>query len=155
MIYDRNITACFTGHRVVRKDFDIKQVDEAIIKLIEKGYVYFLNGMAIGFDMLSFKRLLKIKNEYPEIKIIACIPCVSQSEKYPSALKKEYKKLLEYADEKVYVSQEYTEHCMKERDRYMVDNSSVCMSYLYKSTGGAYYTTKYALEKDLDIIYFK
>ena len=53
------------------------------------------------------------------------------------------------------VCPEYTDECMKERDRFMVDNSSVCISYLYKSTGGAYYTTKYAVEKEIEIIYVK
>jgi len=155
MKYKREECACFTGHRIVKNDVCLDQIDGIIETLLNRGVHVFLNGMALGFDTLCFKRLLVLKNLYPEIKIVACIPCLDQDIKFPKKNKIEYKKLLEYADEKIVISKEYNDYCMKERDRFMVDNSCVCISYLYKSLGGAYYTTKYAIENGLEVFYIK
>ena len=155
MIFDIDITACFTGHRIVKRDFNYKRIDEAIEDLYESGYRIFLNGMALGFDTLCFKRLMVLRKVYSDIKIIACVPCNDQAELFSERDKKIYADMLEKADDKIVISESYTETCMKERDRFMVDNSSVCVSYVYKSLGGAYYTTKYAVENNKEIIYLK
>jgi uncharacterized phage-like protein YoqJ len=155
MRYPREECACFTGHRIVKNDFNPREVERAVEELLGRGIHVFLNGMALGFDTLCFNVLLDMKNRYPEIKIVSCVPCPDQSKKFPFKSKREYLRLLKKADEVILVCPEYTDECMKERDRFMVDNSSVCISYLYKSTGGAYYTTKYAVEKEIEIIYVK
>lgn len=148
-------SVCFTGHRIIKKDFNRDDLKKVVEELIEGGYNRFLCGMALGFDMLAFEVVKDIKNEYEGISIIACVPCRDQAKRYPRAEKNRYERLLKSADEVIVLKEEYDEYCMKERDRYMVDNSSVCVSYLYKSTGGAYYTTRYAVEKDREIIYVK
>lgn len=155
MIFNREQCACFTGHRIVKKGFNYKQVDKVIEELYERGIRIFFNGMALGFDTLCFKRLKVMRKVYPDIKIVACVPCLNQSELFMERDKKIYADLLSCADDKIVISEEYNESCMKERDRFMVDNSSVCVSYIYKSLGGAYYTTKYAVEKKIEIIYLK
>lgn len=155
MTFNREECACFTGHRVVKRGFSYKQIDNAIEELYERGFKVYLNGMALGFDTLCFKRLIVMRKVYPDIKIIACVPCLNQAELFRERDKKIYDDLLSKADEKIVISEEYNDACMKERDRFMVDNSSVCVSYIYKSQGGAYYTTKYAVEKKLEIIYLK
>ena len=155
MKFDKSITACFTGHRVVKNDFAVEQLDDSIENLIEKGYMFFLCGMAWGFDLLCFSRLLEKKKKYGYIVNVACIPCPEQAEKYSAENKRIYEKLVSRADVRIMISDSYNDYCMKERDRFMVDNSSICVSYLYSSLGGTYYTTKYASEKGLDIIYVK
>ena len=45
-----------------------------------------------------------------------------------------------------------TESCYYQRDRYLVDFSSVCLCYQYKNTGGTAYTVSYAREKGRKII---
>ena len=47
---DKKKTVCFTGHRVLEKDFDYKKLEKSLSVLIEKGYENFLIGMALGFD---------------------------------------------------------------------------------------------------------
>ena len=155
MNYPLMKTACFTGHRIVKKNFDVEELDAAILSLIKRGYNVFLNGMALGFDMLSFERVIKFKNTYPDIKLIACVPCSDQSAKYPKNKVVEYEYLLSKADEIIVLSKSYTPTCMKERNVFMVNNSSVCVAYLYKTSGGAYSTAKYAVEKEKEIIYVK
>lgn len=52
----------------------------------------------------------------------------------------------------VYTSQEYTQGCMHKRNRHLVDNSSVCICYLTKESGGTAYIVKYAKERGLEVI---
>ncbi|MDD6927256.1 MAG: SLOG family protein [Candidatus Borkfalkiaceae bacterium] len=153
---DPDKSVCFTGHRIVKKNLDEKEIENTIKELIYEGYENFYDGMAMGFDLLCYKILLKLKEEkFPFIKIIACVPCLTQNLKFPEKTKKIYDDYLKKADYSVIISDEYTEYCMKERDRYMVDNCAVCVSYLYKSTGGTYYTTSYAVSKNRKVIYIK
>ena len=52
----------------------------------------------------------------------------------------------------VYVSRQYTRGCMHERNRHLVDNSSVCVCYLNRESGGTAYTVDYAKKQGLEII---
>lgn len=152
---DPDKSVCFTGHRVLKKDFEESEVEKIVIKLINEGYEFFYNGMAMGFDLTCFKILLKLKKKYTFIKIIACVPCMNQSDTFNKKSKEKYKEYLKQADYTVIFSDKYNDFCMKERDRFMVDNCAVCISYLYKSVGGAYYTTSYAVSKERRIEYLK
>ena len=148
-------TVAFTGHRVVKKDFDIKDLIYAIESLILGEKDTFLIGMAIGFDTLCFETLLTLKKTYPQIKIIACIPCENQTKNWNIEQKNKYNYLIRRADEKIVLDKEYSKNAMLKRNRFMVDNSSVLVAYIYKTVGGSYYTAKYAVENDKEIIYIK
>ena len=144
-------TVCVSGHRSVDNTLDKKRVREVFIKLIESGKDTFLVGMAVGFDTLCFNILEDIKKE-SNIRIIACIPCETQSKNFSLEQKKEYERMLLVADEKVYVSKEYTPYCMFKRNKFMVDNSCVLVCYLRKPKGGTFNTYKYAQNVDKPII---
>ena len=145
-------TACVTGHRKLRENFNEENLEEVFYKTVKNGYRKFLIGMAIGFDSKCFKVLLKIKKEY-DIKIIACIPCLNQEKNFSNKEKEEYYELLDKADEKVYLSLEYKKNCMNLRNFYMVDNSSLVIAYLKKNKGGTFNTVSYAKRKEKEIIY--
>ncbi len=144
-------TCAFTGHRIIKKDINVDNVDKIIDLLIERGIDTFLVGMALGFDSLCFERILLKKTQ--NIKIIACIPCKNQDLKFSLKDKEKYLKLLERADEKIYMFDTYENGCMFVRNRFMVDNSSVLVAYIYKKQGGTYYTVNYAEKQNKEIIY--
>ena len=61
-------TACFTGHRKIPpEDFEeiSRRLEKTLIPLIEKGYMYFGAGGALGFDTLAAQTVLKLKTVYP------------------------------------------------------------------------------------------
>lgn len=151
MNIDIEKTCSFTGHRILKKDINIQNLDEKIDTLIEKGYDTFLVGMALGFDILCFERLLLKKEK--NIRIIACIPCKGQENKYPLKEKQKYLELINKADEKIYFFEEYEKGCMFVRNRFMIDNSSTLIAYFYKKIGGTYYTINYAERRRKNIIY--
>lgn len=140
-----------TGHRIIYKDFDRKQLKETFIDLIKEGYNTFLVGMAVGFDTECFRALYELKKNN-EIKIIACIPCLNQSERFNIFQKAEYDKMLVQADEKIVLSEKYHSKCMQIRNKFMVDNASVLVSYLRRDYGGTKNTVEYAEKVNCKII---
>jgi uncharacterized phage-like protein YoqJ len=107
-------------------------------------------GMALGFDLKSFNVLLK-KRSY-NIDIIACVPCKEQDKFFNKKEKEEYNNLIKKADKIIYVSNEYTNGCMQQRNRFMVDNSSLLITYFYYPRGGTLYTVNYAKKQNKEII---
>lgn len=148
---EKSITCFVTGHRIMLEDIEEISVEKVFLKLIDGGYRVFLIGMALGFDSMCFRILEKIREE-KEIKIIACIPCKSQAEKFCYEEKKEYERMLKSADEKIYISKEYTPYCMMKRNMFMVDNSNVLVAYKRRDKGGAAKTVAYAEKKDCMVI---
>lgn len=146
------ISACaVTGHREITEEIDVEKIKSVFYKLIESGKTVFLVGMALGFDTLCFNLLEQIREE-KKIKIIACIPCDTQSEKFSYKDKSEYERMLKSADKKIYVSREYTPYCMFKRNMFMVDNSSVLVAYKRKEAGGTARTVKYAEKQGCMVI---
>ncbi len=75
-------TCCFTGHRHLpdnQKEKIAERLEEAVVTLIHSGYLYFGAGGALGFDELCAKTVLRLRQSYPEIKLILVLPCVSQA----------------------------------------------------------------------------
>ena len=138
-------TCAFTGHRQVEDNFDVARFEQVLSAYIEEGYTTFLCGMAIGFDTIAAELVLKLKNVYPEIKLIACIPCEGQSKYFSPAEKVRYKNVLNSCDEVKILSDRYYKGCMQARDRYMVDNCHLLIAYKRVNSGGTYYTLNYAL----------
>ncbi|MBE5734034.1 MAG: DUF1273 family protein [Clostridiales bacterium] len=144
-------TVAVTGHRVIYPDFDREKVEKLFNDLILKGFDTFLVGMALGFDTECFHILEKIRKE-KQIKIIACIPCKTQSQKFTFKQKEEYDRMLSVADEKVFVSEEYSKSCMQKRNQFMVDRASVVVAYIKRDFGGTANTVKYATKNQVPII---
>lgn len=133
----------FTGHRILY-DLDVALLDRVILHLIKGGCSRFLCGMAIGFDFTAAESIIAYKKSYPHIELVACIPCVEQSNRYSPADRARYERILKNCDHIITLSQEYYQGCMLVRDRFMVDNCDTVVCYLRKKSGGTFYTVKYA-----------
>ncbi len=148
-------TCCFTGHRHLpenQKKEIAERLEKAVIALIHAGYLYFGAGGALGFDTLCAKTVLRLRQSFSEIKLILVLPCVSQADRWLPEDRAVYREIMEQADKVVYTSREYTRDCMFKRNRHWVDNSSACICYLTKTTGGTAYTVEYARKHGLQII---
>lgn len=148
-------TCCFTGHREIPLEDKRRirqQLEKTIRMVIKDGIVYFGVGGAIGFDTMAAKTILKLKKEFPNIKLIFVLPCKEQSKKWKLKDKIVYYYLLKQADKVVYTSEHYFNGCMQVRNRHLVDHSSICIYYLTKQAGGTAYTVKYAQKKEIKII---
>jgi uncharacterized phage-like protein YoqJ len=153
-------TCCFTGHRP-HKLFGynsntpgnlriIWSIRDEIIRHINIGVDTFISGMALGIDMWSAIEVLKLKEEYPWISLVCAIPCKEQYKKWVEESIVEYHNILESADEVIYVSDKpYTDRCMHDRDKWMVDRSKYVIAvYNGDTDGGTYITYKYARKRN-------
>ncbi len=148
--------ACFSGHRKLPQDCTEieKNLEKAIISLIERGVIFFGNGGALGFDQVACSAVLRLKENYPHIKLVMVLPCSpeQQSLKWSEEQKKHYHKILENADKVRIVSPYYTNDCMHKRNRHLVDNSGYLICYLREPRSGTAYTVNYAEQKGLKIL---
>lgn len=148
-------TACFTGHRVIpesQKQEIRRQLEAVVIDLIKEGYVHFRAGGALGFDTMAAETILCLKEKYPFVRLSLILPCASQADHWSNADRGRYQSILTRADQVTYVTHTYRRGCMHIRNRKLVDESSVCVCYLTKQTGGTAYTAAYAKKKGLRVI---
>ena len=148
-------TCCFTGHReipLLRRHHIAKVLKQELEKLIEQGVIYFGAGGALGFDTMAAQTVLSLKSKHPEIKLILVLPCHSQADRWSEEDRAVYEEIKLKADKVKYTSIEYTSGCMHKRNRHLVDNSSVCVSYMTKNTGGTAYTVDYARKNRVRVI---
>ena len=55
-------------------------------------------------------------------------------------------------DKVVRVSEHPSREAYLERDRHLVDGSSICLAYCTRDTGGTAYTVRYARKQGLEVV---
>lgn len=154
---DKKQVCCFSGHRVIQKEklpLIEKAVEKAVIELISKGVIFFGSGGALGFDQIAAATVLRLKEDYPHIRLVMVLPCPpeQQSLKWNDEQKKQYYEILNQADKVRILSPRYTNSCMHDRNRHLVDNSAYLICYLREQHGGTYFTVNYAEQQGLKLL---
>lgn len=157
--------ACaFTGHRSMRFSFGFDEEDERCLhlklaiaqeirKLIESGVSLFYTGMDRGADQWAAEIVLNMKWQYPNVQLIAVLPCETQANKWSAEQRERYFDMLAMCDDVMTLRAHYTPKCMLERNRYMVDQAEYLMAvYDGNPKGDTAYTIRYAHEKNRQII---
>ena len=136
----------FTGHRPRKFPWSYNESDarcvalketlaKEIAKLVDAGYTDFLSGMAEGADTWAALAVLALKKENPALKLHCVLPCEGQAGKWAASARELYFSILEQADKVAYVSREYHDGCMLERNRYLVDHAA-CLLAVYNGGEG-------------------
>lgn len=136
MTIDKTKTVSFSGHRTlsaagVASVMELRNELYTIISnLYNEGYTNFLNGMAIGFDMMAAEVVVEFRKSHPDVKLYAVIPFQGQELRYSHSDRLRYKRLYDSADERIYISETYTSNRdYLKRNEYLVANSSILVSY--------------------------
>ncbi len=135
------MTLCFSGHRFyVGADADEKRLTVAVRAAYDDGYRVFISGMAEGFDLAAAEAVVRLRDEHPEVRLVAAVPFEGH---YADPR----------ADEIVVLEPKYKRGCYYRRDEWMVDRSTRLICYYDRSKGGTgtRYTVKYALSRGLEI----
>ena len=160
-------TCCFTGHRPQSLPWKFNEQDERclkmkerlkteIIKAIENGYTTFISGMALGFDMICAEMVLELKKTYSNIKLVGAIPCKTQDRFWQTKDKQRYKSWLAQLDKVRCIYDDYIgPECMLERNRFMVNNSSLIIALFNGTNGGTKKTIDYAKKQGVKIVILK
>jgi len=148
-------TCCFTGHRELppEEQAEIASRLECVISAqYQKGIRYYGAGGALGFDALAARTVIRLRESYPDMKLILVLPCLTQTRGWRPEDVAEYERIKAQADKVAYMAQQYTPGCMHRRNRHLVDHSGVCVCYLTKESGGTAYTVNYAKRHGVEII---
>lgn len=156
-------TCCFTGHRPSKLPWRNNEQDprcrelgnklyDIAEALYESGIRHYICGMAQGCDTYFAEVLIKLRDEYKDITLEAALPCETQAMRWSEADRNRYYRLVSEFDYETMVSRQYTPSCMVDRNKYMVDSSSVLIAVFDGSFGGTMQTINYAKKSGLEII---
>lgn len=153
----REKTCCFTGHRSIPANERVAlqaRLEETIKELYNRGIFFYGAGGAVGFDTLAAETVLRLREQpgYSKIKLILVIPSRDQTTKWNKKDVVRYEDIMRRANKVVYMSQEFSYESLFERNRHLVNGSSVCVCYKTRNTGGTAYTVGYAEKNGLEII---
>lgn len=168
-MFDNDICCCFTGHRptllLSEGDVSLETVRSKLFHSIGDAYYnqgkrVFICGMAVGFDMMAADGVLRLRRminegrapEAGNIILWAAVPFKGQAKVWDKSWHDKYFELLEQADISTVISDDFTKSCMMERNRFMVDNSSLVIAWMSKMSGGTFNTVKYANKKSVPVI---
>ena len=154
--FSRAATAAFTGHRFIdasQREHVKKRLSNAVLDTYGHGIRNFISGFAIGFDMMAAEVVVSLKQNYPDITLIAAIPFKGQACRFNFYDQQRYDRLLEVADEVIVLSESYYPRCFLDRDEFMVNHSSRLIAYYDgREKGGTFYTIRKAMAQNIPIV---
>ena len=103
-------------------------------------------------DQIAALLIATKKETGVDIRLVMALPCREQGDLWTAKEKEVYHWLLSVADSVVYVSETYSDGCMKKRNEYMVEQSEYCICALIRERSGTGQTVRYAKQKQLQII---
>ena len=157
------ITCCFSGPRP--KNYPWGSDEECEAKIAEKlkiavqeaigrGYRHFINGMAAGIDLLAAKIVLQMCENMPDkgITLEAAVPFPDQPRRWKEETKREYESIISRCDKVHSIADTFSVAAYQERDRYMVEHSSLLIAVPGKPNGGTARTIVYARELNREVV---
>lgn len=136
-------TVAFTGHRTYSGEAD-RLLAEAVRALYARGYRTFLSGMAEGFDLAAAEVVLALREELPELRLVAVLPYSDHINHQRQEVQLRYRRVVLKADRVVPLSTNYYAACYHHRNDYLVDHASYLIAWYDGSAGGTRYTVKRA-----------
>lgn len=158
-----DLICAFSGHRPQRlpwgdREEDVRcvAVKQMIARRLQEawnmGCRIFLCGMALGCDMYFAEAVLALRQEHPEVRLIAVIPWQGQSAQWNRSHRERYKRLCDACDQTEVLEPYYTKGCALRRNREMIARAQVLISVYDGGPGGTEYTVDLAKERGLTIL---
>lgn len=130
-------TCCFTGHRKLPTEKLNKITDElekTVIGLIADGYRFFGTGGALGFDTVAAQTVIRLKDKYPKIRLILVLPAPTKQNS-GTKMTAENTSVSRSLRIRRYMLPKNITTVVWQKNRHLVDNSSVCVAHLTRSGG--------------------
>lgn len=152
-------SVCFTGHRelppvrLAAYRQLVKDTETAIRRAFAAGARRFYCGGAEGFDLLCGKLVLLERERHLDMQLVLLLPYTGFGEQFNIADRTELMRQKKEAEEVVYLSTHYFPGCMALRNRQLVEDADLCISYLTHAPSGTAQTVGFAREKGIEVIY--
>ena len=149
-------SCAFTGHRPHKLPWRYNEADsrcvalktvlmEQITKLTEAGMTDFYSGGADGVDCWAALIVLELRKRNPALRLHMLLPHEGQADKWSDSAQERYRFILSQADSLEYVSHDYYDGCMLDRNRRLVDAADLLLAvYNGERRGGTAATVRYA-----------
>ena len=152
---EKEKSCCFTGHRPgklkMTEERLAKRLEEEIDLAIADGYTTFISGMAPGTDIVAAEIVLKKKEAFPELRLIAAVPFPGMDKKWPEEWRKRYAQVLAAADEIKEIYHRQTRWVFFARNEFMVDHAKRVIAVTNGAAGGTQKTIDYAVKNEREI----
>ena len=152
----KSYTCCFTGHRpdkLMRSESDIcGDLEKEIRRAIADGFTVFISGMSRGVDIYSAEIVLRLRDDYPALKLICAVPFPGFEFRWSLEWRERYNKVLRTADIVEYIMPHYSRGCFQIRNKWMVDRSSRLIAVYNGMRGGTRNTIEYAERRGISIV---
>ncbi|MFI3255699.1 MAG: SLOG family protein [Eubacteriales bacterium] len=150
-------SVAFSGHRQVKLPKNkekmeslLANLEQAILEARKQGYDTFYTGLCNGFDLIAAEKVLALQDK--SVKLIGVVPHLGQEAEWPEEEQEEYRKIRDGCHELVVLNEKKIKGCYYQRNRFMVDHSSLLICYCSTKSGGTAYTVQYAGEIGVEVI---
>ena len=157
-------TCAFTGHRPHKFPWRENEADprcvelketlaEQIAMLVKAGVTEYVTGGADGVDCWAAEIVLAMREKNPALTLRCVLPCEGQADKWSDAARERYHAILKRADSVDYVSRQYYDGCMIDRNHRLVESAGLLLAVfngVRRSGTGA--TVNYARKLGREII---
>ena len=148
---ERSLCCGFTGHREIRKAHE-GRIYDLVMRGVEYAYSEgcrtFLTGGAVGFDTVAAKAVVMFRMSHPDVRLELVLPCKNQADAWSDSDRSVYEYLACAADSVEYVSDDYYDGCMRERNRRLVERSDMLIAYASRTRSGSAQTLRFAKEQN-------
>jgi len=125
---------------------------EQIAALAEAGVTQFLSGMAEA-DTICSELVLSLREKNPALNLHCILPHEGQADKWSDSARERYRFVLKQADSVDYISREYYDGCMIDRNHRLVDSAGLLLAvYNGVRRSGTGATVNYARKMGREII---
>ena len=159
----RETTCCFTGPRPPRLPAGGREgapemlvlkekLDAAIRRAYEDGYRVFIDGMAEGFDLLAAEAVLKLREEYPDVHLMAAFPAPESRKNHSAEVCERIERIVAKASIAVYAYTKYEMGCELRRNLYMVSRAGRIIGYYNGLSSGTAHCWNQAQLRGLETV---
>ena len=159
-----HISCAFTGHRPHKFPWKDNEADprcialketlaEQIATLARAGVTEYFTGGADGVDCWAAEIVLTMREKNPALKLRCVLPHEGQADRWSDSAQERYHSILERADSVDYVSRQYYDGCMIDRNHRLVESAGLLLAVfngVRRSGTGA--TVNYARKMGKEII---
>jgi len=151
----RSQTCCFTGHQDLEPWEESKVLTRLrylLMPMLAEGVRFFGVGGARGFDRLAAEYLLDLRDRDKQtIRVISVLPFPDYREGWSEEDFRRQEEIIRRSDKVAIISPEKITGAYLARDRRLVDESSRCICYCHRQTGGTAYTVRYAMKQGIPV----
>ena len=157
-------SCAFTGHRPHKFPWKGNESDprcialkatmlNQITALAAAGVTDFFTGGAAGVDCWAALMVLALREKNPALKLHCVLPCEGQEDGWSDSEREQYHVILKRADSVDYVSRDYYDGCMIDRNHRLVESAGLLLAvYNGVRRSGTGATINYARKLGREII---